>query len=78
MKIVSKCAPVGGAPLASLIPLTQEFPYRSLNFFFHMAMGLNDPEVFSHIYWSRFEIYNLKILLFAYIIICESSIYDDI
>ena len=43
---------------ASFIP--QEFLYCGTKFFFHMALRLKDPEVFSHFYWSHFEIWHLK------------------
>ena len=55
------------APPASLIPLAQEFPYCGSKIFFHMALRLKDPEVFSHFYRSHFEIwYLIKFIICLY------------
>ena len=47
-------------PPASFSNLISEFAYSGCKFFFHMALRLKDPEIFSHFYRSHFEIWNLK------------------
>ena len=47
-------------PPASLSNLISEFAYSEDKFFFHIALRLKDPEVFSHFCWSHFEILNLQ------------------